>query len=522
MKVWKAILKSSILLLVLAGLCWGGYQYYLSRQDVSAAAPASDYTQVAIGTGNLTQTVTGSGSLIINKKADVTRPFPVTIQESLVREGELVTKGTPIARIDETALKNAILTMNTELDEIDTSIAQLAASYTGSSNVSPSAGGRVKQIFAAEGDMTADVMKQYGALTVLSCDGHMRVSIRTSELTLDQRVTVWYGKQKYTGTVTAVTENTADIIFPDTSVLPGDTVEIVADGEKIGEGQAVINMPLSVSTTLDGYVDAVQIRLNANVTKRSSLFRVTHIPASTEYNMLVAQRAEKLNALALARETLIAGVITADVDGIVATAPIVSSEEVAAQTAISTVYVGDAMQMDISVDELDIIHVHEGQTVSIAMDAVTDKVYTATVSYISQIGTPSSGVTNYSVTLDVDSDSQLKIGMNGTATIIVNEVENAVLVPLSAVHTGRRGSYVWKYTGEKAEGSDIPGEQVYITTGLSDEDYAVVTSGLNVGDVILVTRTASSGKDRVVMPAVMMDSGSMPAAAPSSGGGRRH
>lgn len=527
MKALRGIIKTIVILLLLGGLGWGGYQYYLSRQKAGTASAAPTYTRAEIATGSLTQSVTGTGSLKISKTSDVTTTFPVTIKESLVREGEFVKAGTPIAQIDENALKTAILTMNTELSDIDASIASIASSYTGTDSITPSAAGRVKQIYAKAGSMTAEIMNQYGSLAVLSCDGRMRVSISYAGLVLDDTVTIRYGNKRYTGTVSAINEDTADITFSDAAVLPGDTVEVLIKGEVVAEGQAVINMPLLVSTTLDGYVDSVNVKINGNVSKRTTLFEITHIPASTEYDMLVSQRADKLAALEQARQTLISGVITADIDGIVATAPAVSQEDSAAGTALATIYAGDAMQMVISVDELDIIRVQVGQKVQIAMDAVTDKTYNATVSYISQIGTPSSGVTTYAVTLDVESDEQLKMGMNGTATIVVQKIEDAVLVPLTAVQTGRRGTYVWKYTGETGDDSDIPGEQVYIATGLSNEDYAEVTSGLKAGDVVLVMRSASgaSGASDSRMSGGMdlggMNFAGMPGGTPPEGGLRQ-
>ena len=87
--------------------------------------------------------------------------------------------------------------------------------------------------------------------------------------------------------------------------------------------------------------------------------------------------------------------------------------------------------------------------------------------------------------------------MNGTATIVVNQVDDALLIPLAAVSTGRNGSYVWRYAGstEGSDASGAAGEQVYITTGLSNADYVQVLSGLNEGDVVLLTRAAAGDED---------------------------
>ena len=143
-----------------------------------------------------------------------------------------------------------------------------------------------------------------------------------------------------------------------------------------------------------------------------------------------------------------------------------------------------------SVDELDIINVQVGQNADIAMDALTDKTYAAVVSKVSQIGTPNGGVTVYNVTLTIDGDENLKFGMNGTATIRIEELNDVLLVPLTALNTSRGESYVWLQSDSAY--ADEPGVRTTVETGLSDENYAQVLSGLNEGDVVLITREASS------------------------------
>ncbi|MCI5956743.1 MAG: HlyD family efflux transporter periplasmic adaptor subunit, partial [Clostridiales bacterium] len=232
-------------------------------------------------------------------------------------------------------------------------------------------------------------------------------------------------------------------------------------------------------------------------------------------------------------KTLMAsGCICAPRDGIVASVAQPSLTEQAAGTVLASLYVGEEKEMVVTVDELDIINVQVGQDVEIAMDAITDKTYPGKVSKVSQIGTATSGVTVYDVTLTVDGDSQLKLGMNGTATIRIQELSDVLLVPITALNSSRGSSYVWlKDSGAQ---SGEPGQRVEVETGLSDENYAEILSGLSEGDVVLITREASvstDSRDREdggMMPDMGMGGG-MPGAggaAPggnpgNNGGGRR-
>ena len=186
---------------------------------------------------------------------------------------------------------------------------------------------------------------------------------------------------------------------------------------------------------------------------------------------------------------------------------------------------GDEKELVVSVDELDITSVEVGQNVELAMDAITDHTYAGTVSKISQIGTATSGVTVYDVTLTIEGDDQLKLGMNGTATILVEERENALLVPIAALNTSRGESYVWLQSASVADGE--PGVRTPVETGLSDENYAEVLSGLSEGDVVLITREASTSTTdsrENGMGGMMMDmGGGMPGGSfdggmPSGGG----
>ena len=491
MKVLKAILKTVITLAVLGAVAFFGYRYYQQQQAAKTVTATVAYTPVTIGTGSLTKSVTGTGSLTISQTHNVTADFPVIITEALVREGQLVKAGDPIARVSQSALQTTLTTMQTELDTLDSSIASLANAYEDAVYIKPSVYGRVKLTYAKAGDMTKDVIDQYGGLMVLSCDYKMNVVIPAGDLTLDQKVLVYDSKGKLTGTVASIADGMATVIFADTRTLVDETVTVFVDEEEVGSGKAQINMPLVVSTAVDGYISKAYYDVNDLVNKKTRLYYVTNIPADAEYNAYNQQREEKLAAIAAARQAMIDGYLYAGADGIVSYVEPASTTELVAGYVLATIYVGDAKQMVISVDELDIVNVQVGQTASIAMDAVTDRTYEATVSYISQIGTPSSGVTTYAVTLDVAGDDKLKIGMNGTATVVVEERNDVVLVPLTALSTGRNGSYVWLQSDAAPEG--MPGVQTFIKTGLSSEDYAEVTSGLKEGDVVLITRTASGG-----------------------------
>ncbi len=494
-KALKIILRVLVICAVVGGLGYGGYRFYLSRQ----VAPTTDsnsesYVKVQIGTGNLEKTVTGTGTLSISKTQDVTARFPVVVTNIRVSAGEAVKAGDPLVDVDKTALNTAISTLQSDLTTAEDSLAQLVRSQADDATLTIGAAGRVKAIYATVGDLAQDAMEKSGSLMLLSMDGKMKVSIASTDLTVSQTVTVMDGQSKYTGTVESVIGGNAVVTFSDLKTLEGADVQVVKNSVILGSGKAQINMPFLYTTTSQGRISKIYPGVNSSVSRRGSLFYLTQMPVSSEYDTLVMKRDDILQKLKEAKAVLASGAIVSPIDGIVSATVTASAAETAANTSLAALYAGNAMQMRVNVDELDIIGVKVGQEVTIDMDAITGKTYDATVSYISQIGTSSNGVTTYSVTLDVKGDDQLKIGMNGTATIKVGEANGVVLVPIAALNTSRNGQYVWLYDETNTNGTQGqgPGVRTVVETGLSSEKYAEVKSGLKEGDYVLVTRSAAT------------------------------
>lgn len=70
------------------------------------------------------------------------------------------------------------------------------------------------------------------------------------------------------------------------------------------------------------------------------------------------------------------------------------------------------------------------------LDALSGKTYNAKVTAVAPVGTVTSGVVNYSVTLEItNSDGAIKPGMTATLSVEAARRDNVLLVPLKAVKT---------------------------------------------------------------------------------------
>lgn len=486
--------KFFVFLLVLALLGAGGFygwQYYQQHfaQPVSIAAQPA-YTEYTIGRGSLSKTVTGTGTLSIARTEEIALPYAVTITETLTEEGENVTAGQPLMRIDKSALQTAIDTLQTELDTTESELATLADDYVNAKYLKLTIDGVVKEVYISNGQYVQDVMAERGSIALMSLDGKMYVRVPAQEgMKVSSAATVIVGNRYLEAVVRSIEDGMAMITFSDQYAAQGELVKVRYKQQIIAEVPAYIHMPYYVTTNEQGYIELVNLEENIRKYAGNRICYIINIPMSPTYTALEATREKQMAQLNEMKALLAAGTINAPADGIVSSVAAASATEQAAYTVLSTLYVGDEKEMVISVDELDIISVEVGQNVDIAMDAIEDKTYPAKVTKVSQIGTSSGGVTVYNVTLTIEGDERLKFGMNGTATIHIEEISDALLVPLTALNTSRGQSYVWLKSADAS--LDEPGIRTRIETGLSSEDYAQVLSGLSEGDVILITRESS-------------------------------
>lgn len=178
------------------------------------------------------------------------------------------------------------------------------------------------------------------------------------------------------------------------------------------------------------------------------------------------------------------------------------------------------LEMTLDVDELDILDIQVGQKAEITADAIDDCTFEGVVTSISSAGTTTGGTTTYPVTIRIDDTGSLMPGMNATAVIDIASAEDALSIPSYAVV---RGNYVLvTEDSPSAANADTslkaPDGYVYVkvVTGISDDDYIVVTSGLEEGDTIAydsASASRSSSDDQNGFPG-----GGMPGGGGMSGG----
>lgn len=180
--------------------------------------------------------------------------------------------------------------------------------------------------------------------------------------------------------------------------------------------------------------------------------------------------------------------ITAPISGTIIEKDAKVGDAVKAGDTLCIVYDLSYLEMSINVDELQISSISVGQQVQITADAVPDKTYVGTVTRVSMKGASNGGTTTYPVSIRIDDTDGLRPGMNANAEIVVAEAKNALVVPNAAV---MRGSYVLVTKDSPSAANadttmEAPEGFVYVPvkTGVSDDDYTQIVSGIQEGDTI--------------------------------------
>jgi HlyD family secretion protein len=131
-------------------------------------------------------------------------------------------------------------------------------------------------------------------------------------------------------------------------------------------------------------------------------------------------------------------VITSPVDGVVLTRSVEPGQTIAAAFQVATLFqiAEDLRKMivQVNVDEADVGQVREGQKVMFTVDAYPGRQFPGTITVVRENASTTNNVVTYLAEISVENDQLLlRSGMTATATITVQSLKNALLVPNHAL-----------------------------------------------------------------------------------------
>ncbi|MFJ7930392.1 efflux RND transporter periplasmic adaptor subunit [Peribacillus sp. NPDC096448] len=176
--------------------------------------------------------------------------------------------------------------------------------------------------------------------------------------------------------------------------------------------------------------------------------------------------------------------ITAPFDGTVTTMDVEEGDRVSSSEVLAHVTDYKKLKTTISVDELDVPSVKKGQTVEIKASAFEDETFTGEVTSVAKEGTYENGVSSFDVTIKIDKPGDMKIGMSTEVSILTNSVKDALYVPIEAVQIDGEEKYVNIQQSGTTEGAASTKTKTVVETGISNDRYIEITSGLEEGQFV--------------------------------------
>jgi HlyD family secretion protein len=179
--------------------------------------------------------------------------------------------------------------------------------------------------------------------------------------------------------------------------------------------------------------------------------------------------------------------ITAPFDGVITSVEVLPGDLVSPGTEAFRIDNLNYLLVDVGVSEVDINQIKVGQPVTLAFDAVLGKEYQGEIVEVSPVGVQQQGLVSFEVTIEViDADGDVRPGLTAAVSIVVRQVENALLVPNRSVRWVRGEQVVYLAT----DPDNVITEKlkmVPVTLGASSDEFSEVLDGdLNVGDLVVI------------------------------------
>jgi HlyD family secretion protein len=272
----------------------------------------------------------------------------------------------------------------------------------------------------------------------------------------------------------------------------------------------------------------------ANELRKSGTFsQEEYDTAQAAYDRAVAELARSKAQVAQAQASLDAeqttlskATLVSPIDGIVLSRSVEPGQTVAAsfQTPVLFTLAENLTQMElhVDVDEADVGQVKEGQDAVFTVDAYPSKSFPARISEVHFASQTVDGVVTYETVLLVDNSALLlRPGMTATADIMVNQIDDALLIPNAALRFKPATTEKQKASGgglvrsllprpphaaktHEEKDSDKKVQQVWtlhdgepvaiaVTTGASNGILSEVLSGDIEPGQALITDTVNSG-----------------------------
>ena len=484
------------------------------RRSRSASADLA-YTQEKLGRRDIVNVYDGSGTINAADSYTVKSLVTGTVLTADFELGDTIQKGDVLYVIDSSDVEG-------DLESAQLSVSQAQRSYDDAAdarNVRTKISGEVSSFAVAAGDAVQagqtvatvrDTSVMLLAVDFPAAEAQSFAVGQAAQVMPDTTFEVLNGTIRsvsgadpsgdaslMTCTVTIAVPNTGSLTTAQAAVAQANGVS------SLNSAHFAYQREETVVAAASGTVSELCVREGSTVRQDDVLLRIT----GKDLDKQAQNAADNLRSAELrmssAERNISHYTIDAPISGTIVDKKVKAGDKLSANDAamqnLCTIYDMSYLELKLNVDELKIRSLKVGQEVEITADAVPGETYKGTISSILVAGTTANGSTSYPVTVRIDEMGDLLPGMNASAKITTASVKDVLALPNAALV---RGSYVLvtkdSPSAANAETSmTAPDGYVYVkvTTGISDDDYIEVKSGLQEGDTIAYDNSSVSATD---------------------------
>lgn len=477
----------------------GGW-WLLKPKDTRPANVDTSYVEAAPELRDLTNTLSGTGTLKPANTYSVKSLVAGKVLTSTIEEGDVVEEGTVLYTVDSSDAA-------TKVEQAEIALQQAQRSYEKTADrqyVRAEVAGTVSSLKVAKGDevtsgqevaVIRDSSRMTLALEFPAADAASFSVGQSAQVTLDGTF------ETLTGTITAVTGtdalSTGNLLTRTVTIAvknaggltTAQAATATVNGvSSIGAATFQYQAERTLTALAAGTVTAINVQEGSAVNKDDIILTLS----GEDLTEAIQSASETLRGAELSMESTQDAMnnytITSPISGTIIEKAAKTGDALSSGSDLCTIYDLSYLEMTINVDELQVSSLSVGQTVQVTADAVPDKTYEGIVTRVSMKGDTSGGTTTYPVTVRIDETEGLRPGMNANAQIVVAQAQNALSVPNAAIV---RGGYVLvTQDSPSAANADpdmiAPDGFVYVKVklGVSDNDYTQVVSGLTAEDTI--------------------------------------
>ena len=498
----KILIVLAVVVAVVAG-CMANARKNLNSQLSGSYLVATAVRQ------DLTVAVSGTATLQPADSYQVTTLVSGEILNAPFEEGDLVEKDALLYSIDSGDTQDSINRAQISVEQARLSYEQAKEALNPTATIS----GVLNEVYVHDGDdvSAGTALAKIVGSTDLSID-FLFPFASPDEFYVGQTATVFIDgfADSLPGTVTSISNSTSvtsngkegctvRVKITNPGVVSTAYTASAVIGNNTSYGETPVTMPASsvVYATGSGTVSGFSKLAGSTVTKGEVLCTVESESIRNQLeNARLSMESAQLSA-GSAQNNMDDYTIQSPIAGTVIEKNFKTGDKVegAGSGTLAVVYDLSYLKLEMNVDELDIGKVAVGQQVEITANALAGEPFTGVVDKISINGITQGEATSYPVTIIIEEYGDLLPGMNVSAKIIGEKVENVLCIPVDAVSRGN----VVTVPGPGAMNEDNTAvkdvsklETREVGLGRNDDSYIEVTSGLEEGDIVLIQNQASN------------------------------